>query len=131
MWQYLDVFGTVIVLLETGTSGGEAAGVRRSVVGGIEVKMPGRGYMRAAVASRMKFYECGGYEGLYGAILVPFGALTAGVDVYSWIGGFAVNRGVQSIICNFNIYVEKVEFIAGGYLMCELEDQGINEGLFE
>ena len=65
-------------------------------------------------------------EGLYGAILVPFGALTAGVDVYAWIGGFAVDRGVESIICNFNIYVENVEFIAGGYFMRELEDQGSN-----
>ena len=37
-------------------------------------------------------------EGLYGAILVLFGALTAGVDVYAWIGGFAVDRGVESII---------------------------------
>ena len=52
-------------------------------------------------------------EGLYGAILVSFGALTAGVDVYAWIGGFTVDRGVESVICNFNIYVEKVELIAG------------------
>ena len=70
-------------------------------------------------------------EGLYGAILVPFGALTAGVDVYAGIGGFAVDRGVESIICNFNIYVAKVEFIAGGYFMRELEDQIIIERLFE
>ena len=42
MLPYLDLFWTVIVLLETGTSGGEAAGGRRSVVGGIEVKMPSR-----------------------------------------------------------------------------------------
>ena len=47
-------------------------------------------------------------EGLCGAILVPFGALTAGVDVYAWIGGFAVDRGVESVICNFNIYFQKV-----------------------
>ena len=47
-------------------------------------------------------------EGLYGAILVPFGALTAGVDVYAWVGGFAVDRGVESVICNFNIYVDGV-----------------------
>ena len=59
-------------------------------------------------------------ERLYGAILLPFGALTAGVDVYAWIGGLDVDRGVESVICNFNIYVEKVEFIAGGYFMREL-----------
>ena len=41
MRPYLDLFRTVIVLLETGTSGGEAAGGQRSVVGRIEVKMPG------------------------------------------------------------------------------------------
>ena len=70
-------------------------------------------------------------EGLYGAILVPFGALTTDIDVYAWIGGFAVDRGVKSIICNFSIYVEKVEFIACGYFMRELEDRGIIEGLFE
>ena len=33
MWPYFDLFLTT-------TSGGEAAGGRRSVVGGIEVKMP-------------------------------------------------------------------------------------------
>ena len=38
----LDLFLTVVVLLETGTSGGEAAGGLRSVVGGIEVEMSGR-----------------------------------------------------------------------------------------
>ena len=70
-------------------------------------------------------------EGLYGVILVPFGALTSGVDVYAWVGGFAVDGGVESVICNFNIYVEKVEFIAGGYFMRELQDRGIIEGLFE
>ena len=42
MRPYLDLFLTVVVLLETATSGGEAAGGRRSVVGGIEVKLPGR-----------------------------------------------------------------------------------------
>ena len=42
MRPYLDVFWTVIVLLETGTSGGEAADGRLSVVGWIDVKMPGR-----------------------------------------------------------------------------------------
>ena len=41
MWPYLDLLMTVIVLLETGASGGEAAGGQRSVVGGIEVKIPG------------------------------------------------------------------------------------------
>ena len=30
------------------------------------------------------------------------------------VSGFAVDRGVESVICNFNIYVEKVEFIVGG-----------------
>ena len=68
-------------------------------------------------------------EGL--SILVPFGAPTAGVDVYAWVGGFAVDRGVESVICNFNIYVEKIEFIAGVYFMLELLDQGIIVGLFE
>ena len=43
MLPYLDLFLTVVVLLGTGTSGGEAADERRSVVGGIEVKMLGRG----------------------------------------------------------------------------------------
>ena len=42
MQPYLDLFWTVIVLLETGTSGGEVAGERRSVVGGRGVKMPGK-----------------------------------------------------------------------------------------
>ena len=42
MRPYLDLLLTVVVLLETGTSCGEATGGRRSVVGGIEVKMPGR-----------------------------------------------------------------------------------------
>ena len=70
-------------------------------------------------------------EGLYGAILVPFGALTAGFDVYAWVGGFAVDQGVESVICNFNIYVETFELIAGGYIMRELQDRGIIEGLFE
>ena len=42
MRRYLHLFLTVVVVLETGTSGGEAAGGRRSVVGLIEVKMPGR-----------------------------------------------------------------------------------------
>ena len=42
MLPYLDLFLTVVVLLETGTSGCEAAGERRSVVGWIEVKIPGR-----------------------------------------------------------------------------------------
>ena len=56
----------------------------------------------------------------YGAILVPSGALTAGIDVYAWVGGFAVDRGVESVICNLNIYVEKVEFIVGGYFIREL-----------
>ena len=41
MRPYLDLFWTVIVLLETGTPGCEAAGGRRSVVGGIDVEMPG------------------------------------------------------------------------------------------
>ena len=41
MRPYLNLFWSVIVLLETGTSGGEVAGGRHSVVGGIEVKMPG------------------------------------------------------------------------------------------
>ena len=60
-------------------------------------------------------------EGLYGAILVPFGALTAGVDVMpGLVHGFAVDRGVESAICNYNIYVETVEFIVGGYFMREL-----------
>ena len=59
-------------------------------------------------------------EGLYGAILVPSGPLTAGAHVYAWVGGFAVDRGVESVICNFNICVEKVEFIVGGYFMREL-----------
>ena len=36
---YLDLFLIVVVLL-TATSGGELAGWQRSVVGGIEVKMP-------------------------------------------------------------------------------------------
>ena len=52
----------------------------------------------------MKFYEAVN-EGLYGAILVPFGVLTAGVDVYAYVGGFVVDRDVESVICNFNIYV--------------------------
>ena len=39
MRPYLDLFLIVVVLL-TATSGGEAAGGRRSVVEGIEVKMP-------------------------------------------------------------------------------------------
>ena len=42
MRPYLNLFWTVIVLLETGTSGGEAAGRRLSVVGGLDVKMLGR-----------------------------------------------------------------------------------------
>ena len=40
IWWLRFPYATVV--LETGTSGGEAAGGRRSVVGGIEVKMPGR-----------------------------------------------------------------------------------------
>ena len=40
MRPYLDLFLIVVVLL-TATSGGGAAGGRLSVVGGIEVKMPG------------------------------------------------------------------------------------------
>ena len=59
-------------------------------------------------------------EGLFGAILVPFEALTADVDVYAWVGGFAIDRGVESVICNLNIYVEKVECIVGGYFIREL-----------
>ena len=39
MRPYLDLFLIVVVLL-TAMSGGEAAGGRRSVVRGIEVKMP-------------------------------------------------------------------------------------------
>ena len=39
MLPYLDLFLVVVVLL-TATSGGEAAGERRSVVGRMEVKMP-------------------------------------------------------------------------------------------
>ena len=56
-------------------------------------------------------------EGLYGAILVPFKALTASVLVHAW---FAVDRGVESVICNFYIYVDTAEFIVGGYFMREL-----------
>ena len=42
MRTYLDLFLTVFDLLETGSSGFEAAGGRLSVVGGIDVKNPGR-----------------------------------------------------------------------------------------
>ena len=42
MLPYHDLFLTVVVLLETATSVGEAADGRYSVVGGIEVKMPGK-----------------------------------------------------------------------------------------
>ena len=50
-------------------------------------------------------------DGLYGAILVPFRALTAGVDVYAWVGRFAVDRGVESVICNFNIMSRKLSLL--------------------
>ena len=42
MRPYLDLFWTLFDLLETGSSGGEAAGGRLSKVGRIDVKMPGR-----------------------------------------------------------------------------------------
>ena len=38
----IKLFLTVVVLLETATSDGEAAGGRHSMVGGLEVKMTGR-----------------------------------------------------------------------------------------
>ena len=40
MRPYLDLFLILVVLLETEMSDDEAAGGRRSVVGGIEVKLP-------------------------------------------------------------------------------------------
>ena len=50
MRPYLDLFLTVVVL-ESGTSGDEAAGWLRSVVGGIEVKMLGRKFHGSRLCS--------------------------------------------------------------------------------